>query len=90
MQDIHIRPVKGSEWTNPATGHTYYLTYGVELAASDSTPKATFVMTPSVREQEAVVSGRSVFEGLFRMTGTIDGKPVTGQAFGELQPKGSL
>jgi len=31
-----------------------------------------------------------VFEGLFRMTGTIDGTSVDGWGFGELQPVGSL
>lgn len=90
MQDIHVRPIKGSEWTNPATGNTYYLKYRVDLDASSTTKKATFFMSAAVRDQEAVVSGRSVFEGLFDMTGTIDGRKVSGWAFGELQPTGSL
>ncbi|MDD2858155.1 MAG: hypothetical protein PHU75_05700 [Candidatus Nanopelagicales bacterium] len=90
QQNIHFRPVKGSEWTNPATGHTYYLKYRVDLDPSPGAQKATFFMSPMLRDQEAVVSGRAVFEGLFKMTGTIGSRPVTGYAWGELQPVGSL
>jgi hypothetical protein len=90
MQAIHIRPVKGSEWTNPVTGNTYYMKYRVDLDRFPGGPKASFLMTSAIPDQEAVVSNRAVFEGLFRMTGTLDGEPVTGWAWGELQPAGTL
>lgn len=90
LQAIHMRPIKGSEWTNPVTGNTYYLKQRVELDRYPGGPRASFVVTSSIPDQEAVVLGRAVFEGLFRVTGTIDGEPVSGWAWGELQPASTL
>lgn len=90
LQGIRIRPIRGSEWTNPVTGNTYYLKQRVELDGFPGGPRASFTLTSAIPDQEAVVSNRAVFEGLFRMTGTIDGEPVTGWAWGELQPAGTL
>lgn len=90
FQAIHIRPVTSSKWTNPVTGNSYFLQQRVVLDRFPGGHRASFLLTSAIGDQEAVVSGRSVFEGLFRMTGTIDGTPVTGWAWGELQPAGSL
>ena len=90
IDGIRFHPVPGSKWTNPATGHTYYLKYRVNLDDSGTGKKSTLWFTAALPKQEAVISSRSVFEGLFRMKGTIDGKPVEGWGFGELQPVGSL
>ena len=62
----------------------------MNLDDSGTGKKSTLWFTAALPKQEAVISTRSVFEGLFRMKGTIDGKPVEGWGFGELQPVGSL
>lgn len=90
LDGIHFHPVRSSKWTNPATGHTYYLKYRVELDDSGTGRKSTLWFTSALPKQEVVISARSVFEGLFHMTGTIDGEKVQGWGFGELQPVGSL
>lgn len=90
MNAIHFRPVLSSKWTNPATGNSYYLKYRVDLDASGTAEKSTLFFTAAVPDQEAVVSGRAVFEGLFSMTGTIGGEPVSGWGWGELQPTGQI
>ena len=90
INGIRFRPVPGSEWTNPVTGHTFYLKYRVDLDDSGTGKKSSLLFTAALPKQEAVISERAVFEGLFRMTGTIDGTSVDGWGFGELQPVGSL
>lgn len=90
MNGIKFHPVPGSKWTNPATGHTYYLKYRVDLDDSGTGKRSTLWFASALPKQEAVISTRSVFEGLFRMTGKIDGNHVEGWGFGELQPVGSL
>jgi hypothetical protein len=42
------------------------------------------------RDQEVNAGGRHVYERLFSVTGTLCGKKVTGQAWTEVQPAGSL
>lgn len=89
MDDIHIRPVPQSKWTNPLTGNSYYLKWTVRLDASPGNKAARFTITQAVKDQEVSVSGRQVFEGLFRVTGRIgDGDTVSGWAFGEMQQAG--
>ena len=39
---------------------------------------------------ELVLSSHAVYEGLFKLSGTIGGKAVAGQAWGEIQPAGKL
>lgn len=49
------------------------LGYEVELDATATNPAATFVFTAAADEQELNMLGRSVHEGLFEYTGTLDG-----------------
>ena len=41
-------------------------------------------------DQEVSVAGRTVYEGLFRVTGELDGDSVEGYAWAEIQPSGSV
>ena len=89
MDDIHIRPVRSSQWTNPLTGNSYYLKWTVRLDPSPGNKAARFTISQAVKDQELSVSGRQVFEGLFRVSGRIgNGNSVSGWAFGEVQQAG--
>lgn len=90
---ISIRPVPGHVWTSPVTGLTYNLKYRVVLGSqSPGGEPSELVYTAVFPEQEVAFpnGGRAVYEGLYRVTGTLEGKKVTGQAWGEVQPAGSL
>jgi hypothetical protein len=95
MQSIRITPLPGARnrWTSPTTGLTYVTKYRVVLKA-DGNPRrhaARFTMTAVFDDQEvAFKGGRAVYEGLYTVTGWLDGRRVRGQAWGEVQPAGSL
>ncbi len=87
MQDIQILPVAGSEWTSPASNASYYTKYKVILGGARP---ADLTITMDWNEQEVKAMGRFVYEGLSNVTGTLDGKPVSGTAWLEMQPVGKL
>ncbi|MFN8167377.1 MAG: lipocalin family protein [Candidatus Nanopelagicales bacterium] len=92
-QSISIRPVRSARWTSPATGLTYYTKYRVVLRPSGNAQRhsARLTMTAVFDAQEvAFKGGRAVYEGLYKVTGTLDGRRIRGQAWGEVQPAGSL
>lgn len=95
MQSIRITPLSGARnrWTSPATGLTYVTKYRVVLkpAGNPKRHSARFTMTAVFDAQEvAFKGGRAVYEGLYRVDGWLDGRRVRGQAWGEVQPAGSL
>lgn len=95
MQSIRITALSGARnrWTSPTTGLTYVTKYRVVLKAAGN-PKghsARFTMTAVFDDQEvAFKGGRAVYEGLYTVTGRLDGRRIRGQAWGEVQPAGSL
>ena len=95
MQSIRITRVKGAKnrWTSPATGLTYNTKYRVVLKAGGNPRRhsAVLTMTAVFDDQElAFKGGRAVYEGLYTVTGRLDGRRIRGQAWGEVQPAGSL
>ena len=95
MQSIRITPVGGAKyrWKSPATGLTYHTKYRVVLKASGNPKRhsAVLTMTAVFDDQEvAFKGGRAVYEGLYAVTGRLDGRRIRGQAWGEVQPAGRL
>lgn len=89
---ISITPLPGHLWRSKQSGLSYHTQYRVVLrkAGSAEGHSATLLMTAVYGDQEAAVGSRHVYEGLFRVTGVLDGRRVSGQAWGEIQPAGSL
>ncbi len=88
IDDIHMTPVKNSKWTDPLTGNSYYLTWKVLLDANPRGQQVKFTIKQAVPNQEAVIVGRSVFEGVTSVKGAIGTRKVTGWAFQEFQQPG--
>jgi hypothetical protein len=87
LQDIEMKPVPGSEWKSPASKESYYTKYTVKLGGERP---ADLTVTMDWPEQEINVMGRFVYEGLGNVSGMLNGKPVTGTAWLEMQPVGKL
>lgn len=87
LQEITIEPVKGSEWKSKASDASYYTKYTVKLGGERP---AYLTVTMDWPEQEIKVIDRFVYEGLGNVSGVLDGKPVTGTAWLEMQPIGKL
>lgn len=67
-------------WTSPDTGTTYQMDWKV------SVPGGTLTITSELEEQEVwnpFISVINYWEGSCAVTGTINGQPVTGQAYTE-------
>ena len=90
MDEIHISPVRSSVWTSPATGQSYYLRYRVALDGARRSQRGHLLIAARMRDQEVNVSGRTAYEGLFSVRGTLCGKKVAGQAWTEVQPPRDL
>ena len=82
---IHITADPSNSWTSPQSCYVYDLTYDVRLDASGTRPAADFVFTAVASNQEVDALNRPVYEGLFSYSGTLDGKAVSGYAWGEIQ-----
>lgn len=83
---IEFAAVPGSEWTSPQTCYVYTLAEHVTLAAVDGRPAVDVVFSAVDHPfQEIDALGRPVYEGLFSYAGTVDGEPVSGKAWGEIQ-----
>ena len=88
IDDIHIVPVRASAWRSPHTGKTYFLTYRVTL---DGPSPSRLTMRAVFPDQEvAFPGGRAVYEGLYEVSGVLNGERVSGQAWAEVQPAGTL
>jgi hypothetical protein len=79
-----------SAWTSARSKQSYAMRYVVELAGADADSSASLTYDAVVDDQEIDVAGRTVYEGLYRVTGTLDGESVSGFAWGEIQPTGTL
>lgn len=84
--DIRITPVPGSRWKSPVSGQTYYLSYDVRLAGKTAGHRGRLRITALFADQEVSLPSRTVYEGLFRVKGTLRGERVTGQSWAEIQP----
>ncbi len=87
---VQLTPDANAVWKSPRSGKSYATTYTAELKGADGTPDASLTYTAVYPDQELDAGGRTVYEGLFAVTGTIDGKAVTGYAWAEIQPSGTL
>jgi len=88
MNDIQMTPIESSKWVSPVTGDAYYLAWQVTLKKGRGSEKVRLTIEQAVPNQEAVIAGRSVFEGLFRVSGTIGSRKVEGFALQEYQIPG--
>jgi len=88
MNDVQMTPIESSKWVSPLTGDAYYLAWQATLNKARGAQKVNLTIQQAVPNQEAVIAGRSVFEGLFRVSGTIGGRRVEGFALQEYQIPG--
>ena len=91
IDEIKIEAVSGGRiWTSPTTGNEYDMEHHVRLTSSDWEADLTIRM---VRDNQEIVidkSGTIKYEGLGIVEGTLQGRPIAGKAFVELQPVGHL
>lgn len=88
IDEIDIEEVPGTAWTSPETGLEYAQQHRIRLNSEDRSADLTISM---VRENQEIVIGEKIkYEGLGWVEGTLDGQPVTGTVFMELQPVGYL
>jgi hypothetical protein len=87
---ITITPDTSATWKSPRSGKTYVMRYTAELAGHDGSGSASLTYEAVYDDQELVVAGRTVYEGLYRVTGTLDGASISGYAWAEVQPSGTV
>ncbi len=87
LQDIKITRLTDKVWTSPQSNLSYYTEFKIDLAGEYPTH---LHVKMAWDEQEANVRGRFVYEGLGNVTGTLNGEPVEGTAWLEMQPIGKL
>lgn len=87
LQDIQMTPVPGKVWISPQSNLSYATEFNIDLAGEYPTH---LHVKMAWDEQEAKVLGRFVYEGLGHVTGTLNGEPVDGTAWLEMQPIGNL
>ncbi len=92
---IRIAPVASSTWTSPTSGLSYAMDWTVRLR--DGKGRSGTMRLESVYDDQEVVIrnadgsiNRAVYEGVFSFTGRVAGQPVSGFAWGEIQPAASL
>ncbi|GEM_PF-410652 len=88
--NIRITPVRGSEWTSTASGLTYPMQYRIRLNGPYRARRGVLILQTVRRDQEIIVGNTVKYEGLMKVTGTLGGKRIRGQAWAELQPVGHL
>ena len=88
--DIELAPDAASTWTSPRSKKTYSTRYTAELMSTAGAGSAELTLTAVYDDQELSVAGRTVYEGVFEVTGIIDGESVSGYAWAEIQPSGTL
>lgn len=90
MSDIFIKPVPGSLWTSPRSGLSYAMKWTVKLFDKRRSHRASMTMTAVHSDQEIDDAGRFVYEGLFHVDGTLNGRPIHALAWAEIQAAGAL
>ena len=89
INEINIYPVPGTEWESPQTKLKYAMQHQIQLTSADYPADLTITMVRN--NQEIVIDTSKIkYEGLGTVEGMLDGQPVTGQAFVEIQPAGEL
>ena len=87
MSEISITPDLNSVWTSPYSGQTYYMKYNITLGPFDS-PDVQLAVEAVRDDQEVYLNVRGVhvakYEGVFNVSGTINGEPYRGYAWGEI------
>ncbi len=91
IDEISIEPI-GSIWTSQATGLKYAQHHRIQLLSDDWS--ADLIVDMVIEDQEIVITVDTAktikYEGLATVEGMLDGQPVKGRAFVELQPVGHL
>ena len=90
MDHVTLAPDSTSSWTSPRSGKTYATKYTAQLKGRDGKVNGSLTYRVVYDDQELDVDSRTVYEGLYRVTGTIDGSKVRGYAWAEIQPSGTL
>ena len=90
LNDIALKPVAGSQWKSPVSGKSYSMKWRAVLRGSNAAHRGHLTLTAVNRNSEIDFGGRTVYEGLFRYSGVIAGKRVSGTTFAEMQVKGSF
>ena len=90
LKDIELKPVAGSEWKSPTSGKTYSMKWRAVLRGQNAAHRGRLTLTAVNRNSEIDYGGRTVYEGLFRYSGVIAGKKVSGTTFAEMQVNGSF
>lgn len=84
MNEISFTPDTESEWTAPS-GTKYYMKY--TLSFESQTFPATLTVQSVRNDQEIYIHGvmkRPKYEGVFKVSGTINNEPYQGYAWGEI------
>jgi predicted secreted hydrolase len=76
-----VSEVPSGSWTSSATGNTYPQEWAVTV------PGGQLTVTSLLPDQEVTnIAVQNYWEGDSSITGTVDGQPVTGKAYVEVQP----
>jgi predicted secreted hydrolase len=78
-----FKVVTTAQWRSPTTGTNYPAGWRIEIPSE----RLAIELTPTVAEQEldtAATSGVVYWEGSQRVTATLDGRPIRGEAYVEL------
>ncbi len=90
LDDIGLTPDTSRTWTSPRSAKSYSMRYTATLKGDDAVADSELRFDAVHDDQELSIGGRVVYEGLFAVTGSIDGERVSGYAWAEIQPTGSL
>jgi len=85
---IRMKPT-GTVWTSPYTRTEYPLSWRIEIPCR----KAELVAEPAIKNQEMLFGPINYWEGPLKISGTFDGRDVSGRGFLELtgyEPKCGL
>mgnify|MGYP006270646379 CR=1 FL=1 len=85
---VHLTPVKSSKWVSPKSGNVYYLKWKARLDKTSASKRVDLTFSSALPNQEAVIAGRAVYEGVFNVTGKIGDQKVHGYAVNEYQIPG--
>lgn len=94
INEVDIEAVPGNSWTSQKSQKTYATKNRIQLSSDDYPCDLTITMVTD--EQEIFINQKIddipvnmiKYEGIATVEGTLNGLPVTGQAFVELQPVG--
>ncbi len=89
INEVNIQAVPGSVWTSPKSHLNYATEHRIQLMSADYPADLYITMVRS--NQEIFIDKDNIkYEGLAKVTGTLGGVAVEGQAFVEIQPEGQI